>query len=482
MRFLFVFIFYFLFSQLSWANKEQVEIIFFDAGHEVSDAYRKELPKDKVALIINKWLNKAREQKISVEENEVLRLFLKGLTEMFDVNYNESDKTLVEALSFHSNQNLTYHSKIELLVMLAYINEQIENFNRVEDYISMLDEIEEKNELTNQSKRDIIALKIDYYSSSKPNSDLTTEFEQLNKLNDLLNDSLSILYYQIHQYKINKDFQGLKNYVHGQFNSSYIKEKYDTVLLYTYLIEAYKELNKYDSTLYYVDIAEKVTKLSNLKNKRLYVLKEGVDIKLKINESTGIDYFLKEIQKIDPVTKKDITEIVNRENEVTKKSIKKSLNWWVYIIGLVVILITITLVSVSIVSLRKKNEVRGEEENKTIQDQNEIEEKLNQFVQNKGFLDRNVSQQKIIDDYAIKNINYLSAYVNTKYKKNFATYLNDLRVDYFIKNYKDEFEELEPNEIYLRLGFGSIRTFRDYIKKKYGKSLPDWINWVKENS
>lgn len=482
MRFLFVFIFYFLFSQLTWANKEQVEIIFFDAGHEVSDAYRKELPKDKVALIINKWLNKAREQKISVEENEVLRLFLKGLTEMFDVNYNESDKTLVEALSFHSNQNLTYHSKIELLVMLAYINEQIENFNRVEDYISMLDEIEEKNELTNQSKRDIVALKIDYYSSSKPNSDLTTEFEQLNKLNDLLNDSLSILYYQIHQYKINKDFQGLKNYVHGQFNSSYIKEKYDTVLLYTYLIEAYKELNKYDSALYYVDIAEKVTKLSNLKNKRLYVLKEGVDIKLKINESTGIDYFLKEIQKIDPVTKKDITEIVNRENEVTKKSIKKSLNWWVYIIGLVVILITITLVSVSIVSLRKKNEVRGEEENKTIQDQNEIEEKLNQFVQNKGFLDRNVSQQKIIDDYAIKNINYLSTYVNTKYKKNFATYLNDLRVDYFIKNYKDEFEELEPNEIYLRLGFGSIRTFRDYIKKKYGKSLPDWINWVKENS
>lgn len=482
MRFLFVFIFYFLFSQLSWANKEQVEIIFFDAGHEVSDAYRKELPKDKVALIINKWLNKAREQKISVEENEVLRLFLKGLTEMFDVNYNESDKTLVEALSFHSNQNLTYHSKIELLVMLAYINEQIENFNRVEDYIFMLDEIEEKNELTNQSKRDIIALKIDYYSSSKPNSDLKTEFEQLNKLNDLLNDSLSILYYQIHQYKINKDFQGLKNYVHGQFNSSYIKEKYDTVLLYTYLIEAYKELNKYDSALYYVDIAEKVTKLSNLKNKRLYVLKEGVNIKLKINESTGIDYFLKEIQKIDPVTKKDITEIVNRENEVTKKSIKKSLNWWVYIIGLVIILITITLVSFRIVSLRKKNEVRGEEENKNIQDQNEIEEKLNQFVKNKGFLDRNVSQQKIIDDYAIKNINYLSAYVNTKYKKNFATYLNDLRVDYFIQNYKDEFEELEPNEIYLRLGFGSIRTFRDYIKKKYGKSLPDWINWVKENS
>ncbi|MCK8523551.1 helix-turn-helix domain-containing protein [Aquimarina sp. D1M17] len=106
----------------------------------------------------------------------------------------------------------------------------------------------------------------------------------------------------------------------------------------------------------------------------------------------------------------------------------------------------------------------------------DIIKKLERFEQNLVFLNTNLTQTKVAKSFKT-NSTYLSKIINTHKKKNFANYLNDLRIEYCIKQIETnpKFRLYSVKSIANEVGFNSVQSFSSAFHKKTGKHPSEYI-------
>ncbi len=96
-----------------------------------------------------------------------------------------------------------------------------------------------------------------------------------------------------------------------------------------------------------------------------------------------------------------------------------------------------------------------------------ILEKLDEFEKNQGFLTLGMSSQSLADDIKT-NIKYLSQVVNYYKNKSFTNYLNELRIDYAVKELKENvmLRKFTIKAIANEFGYNSAETFSNAFYKQ----------------
>jgi len=110
---------------------------------------------------------------------------------------------------------------------------------------------------------------------------------------------------------------------------------------------------------------------------------------------------------------------------------------------------------------------------------NNIIQKLEKFEKSEAFLDSNLTMAKVAKSFKT-NSTYLSKIINTHKKKNFAKYLNDLRIEYAIKKIKTDrkFRLYAIKSIAKDVGFNSVQSFSNAFYKKTGKYPSEFIREI----
>lgn len=100
---------------------------------------------------------------------------------------------------------------------------------------------------------------------------------------------------------------------------------------------------------------------------------------------------------------------------------------------------------------------------------NDILRKLNAFEDKALYLGKNLSQNKIAKKLNT-NSSYLSKVVNFYKHKNFATYINDLRIDYVVEQLKEDkrLRSYTIKSIADEVGFNNVESFTKAFYKKTG--------------
>lgn len=235
---------------------------------------------------------------------------------------------------------------------------------------------------------------------------------------------------------------------------------------YTLLLDYYKEK---EDTQNQLDIMQKLIKfdsISNLKQKKL-----NVDI-------------IKKYDTPQLIKEKDLLiEEIQNQNQKSK---------YQYIfIGLVILLLT----SLLYYSFYKKKRLEYQKvydeklqqiEAKKIKKTKDLEidpkvtediiKKLDRFEQDLVFLNTNLTQTKVAKSFKT-NSTYLSKIINTHKKKNFANYLNDLRIEYCIEQIRTnpKFRLYAVKSIAKEVGFNSVQSFSNAFHKKTGKYPSEYI-------
>lgn len=90
-----------------------------------------------------------------------------------------------------------------------------------------------------------------------------------------------------------------------------------------------------------------------------------------------------------------------------------------------------------------------------------ILKKLDVFESDKGFLSSELSLMTMARDFET-NSNYLSRVINLKMEKNFSKYINDLRIDFAVKELRSnpKFRRYTIKAIAMESGFSSTESFR----------------------
>lgn len=109
----------------------------------------------------------------------------------------------------------------------------------------------------------------------------------------------------------------------------------------------------------------------------------------------------------------------------------------------------------------------------------DIMDKLSDFEQSKGFLKKTTLQSlaKKLDT----NPKYLSKIINSYYEKNFSTYINELRIQYLLKelNSNETFHTLTIKTLAKKTGFGSTEAFTKAFKKHTGVNPSNYLQTLK---
>ena len=97
----------------------------------------------------------------------------------------------------------------------------------------------------------------------------------------------------------------------------------------------------------------------------------------------------------------------------------------------------------------------------------EILKKLTAFEKNYGFLKNDITLSSLAQDLQT-NSNYLSKTINYQKKKNFSTYINDLRIEYCIQkiNNNTKFRNFSIKAIADEIGFNNPESFSKAFYKK----------------
>lgn len=98
-----------------------------------------------------------------------------------------------------------------------------------------------------------------------------------------------------------------------------------------------------------------------------------------------------------------------------------------------------------------------------------ILKKLNEFEDNNEYLKKNISVGKLASSFET-NTKYLSKVINYHKEKNFSTYINDLRIDHFIKSIKTDSKvrNYTIKALASESGFSSAEVFAKTFKKSTG--------------
>lgn len=303
-------------------------------------------------------------------------------------------------------------------------------------------------------------------------------------------------------YNLGKAYQGLKN--KEKVTETYIKldsdvQKYNITFpelreVYTYLIDYYKANNDQQKQLYYID--------------RFLVVDKKLD--------EQIQYLSTELPK-----KYDTPNLLQEKEDIIEKlEIRKKV---LYVSVGVLVLILLFIIYLYYKSKKKEKEQRkiaqdlislvekrNIEENNidekngandieinhlAIPEQNEqndkttkaLSEEVTQFIlqelrifeSKELFLKKGITLASLAKNIKT-NTAYLSEIINTHKGKNFATYLNDLRIDFALNRLvKDKkFRSYKLSVIAEELGYNNEQAFSLAFKKKTGTTLSMYIKEI----
>ncbi len=112
-----------------------------------------------------------------------------------------------------------------------------------------------------------------------------------------------------------------------------------------------------------------------------------------------------------------------------------------------------------------------------------ILESLKEFEDSEFFLDKNISLNGLSSKVGV-NQRYLTYVIKQHLASDFATYINELRINYIVNYIKSDPKHLEYKISYLaeQCGFSSHSRFTINFKKITGKNPSTFINYVREEN
>lgn len=105
-----------------------------------------------------------------------------------------------------------------------------------------------------------------------------------------------------------------------------------------------------------------------------------------------------------------------------------------------------------------------------------IGEKIQKWKVHKGYLKQSITLIEVCEELGI-NRTYLSNFINEKYRKNFNTWINELRIKEATRIIHSN-PRLPLSEVGRRIGYTDLAHFSKQFKLNMGTSP---TNWKKEN-
>ncbi len=238
---------------------------------------------------------------------------------------------------------------------------------------------------------------------------------------------------------------------------------------YTLLIEHYKTINNKDKQLSLMQKLIQFDSITNKKHKKL-------NVDLVKNYDTA--QLIKEKDRL-------IQRIQNKNKKTRYRFILTSLG--------IIILLTFLYYyfyknkkikyqkdfDKKLHNLESKNLKKTKELEISLEITDDIIKKLENFERNQGFLNSDLTMAKVAKSFKT-NSTYLSKIINTHKQKNFANYLNDLRIEYCIEQMRTnrKFRLYAIKSIAKEVGFNSVQSFSSAFHKKTQKYPSEFIREI----
>ncbi|WP_271783267.1 helix-turn-helix domain-containing protein [Aquimarina algiphila] len=273
----------------------------------------------------------------------------------------------------------------------------------------------------------------------------------------------------------------------------------DNIITYHYIAKSFLKLNKQNEALTYFKKFDSVTSINNYfpetRGAMIWMINYYKDKKDKKNQLRLLEklILLDSIAherhnklSINLVNNYNTPNLINEKNNLIQEMKKNSVKTYSYIV--ISSIAIFVLISVFYHKNSKKKKVKYEEKIKEVQLENhdkkrkrkkdielsneitqEILIKLKQFEANQEFLRNDITLAKIAKKFKT-NSTYLSKIINEHKQKNFANYLNDLRIDFCIEklNNDKKFRNYSLESIAKEIGFNNIQSFSSAFYKKIG--------------
>jgi len=304
-----------------------------------------------------------------------------------------------------------------------------------------------------------------------------------------------------HEYQFEQDFDAL-SYV----GLAYIRSNKDE--------RGIKYLQKADSIFQNVGVTTLVPYQRNVFESLLNYYKEKNDIKNQIDilyKLNKIDSTFKENYKFfepNMIKKFETPRLIAEKEKVInglqkKQSLSKIMLW----IGLGLLLIALSVIAYfyrrnsiykarfkDLVIIENQNTIPEANKNEISQSSildigiaeevvNEILDKLSIFEKKREFLNSDLSLQSLAETFNT-NSKYLSKIINLKRQKSFPQYINDLRVNYALKelNRNETFRKYSVKAIAQESGYKNTESFSKAFFKKHGIYPSFYLKQMEENN
>ena len=395
---------------------------------------------------------------------------------------NELDSAhifLLKALSVIDKYELKNESIIYILKSLATINIQVNNPKVGFEYIQ---KIKDLIQVYKPAKEAYINTLFIYAYQQADTILLTEAHEKQVEYYSKTVDTLSFWYAQSSLFRLKKDYDSSIFFLNKKLEEEEEDLNNSTVVILYDLVQTYQLKGDQESVIKYTELF-----IPYIDESPAFI-KENI-LKLLINQkiANGDTTNLMKLQAKYLSTKNPladgviISNIVKSEIEHLKLNQKKESNLYTYVITSIFFFSLVFFISRFI---RKKDDkpikdLINQSPKISLAKEEEIKRSIELFISEKRFLNPSASQTKIVEDFNLGNIKYLSKIIKKEYGKKFPVFIKELRVDYLKENYNSEFKNLNKSEIADKLGFGSYRTFKDHIEKSHDTSITDFINNLK---
>ncbi len=335
----------------------------------------------------------------------------------------------------------------------------------------------------------------------------------ISKLYNNLNKLDSASYYIIKGIKMSlarDDRRYYPSLLRSQGINSYKRKKYDLAvdslkkalsvlqdktITYNYLAKSLLKLNRQNEALIYFKKLDSTISISNYLPETRDGIKWMIDYYGNNNDKKNQLRLLEKLIKLDSITYKrhsrlsislannyNTSNLIKEKDNLIQEMKRNSMKTYSYIVLFSVMVII--LLSFFYLRNSEKKKIKYEEKIQEVQlkDHNrkrkkdielsneviqEILIKLRKFEENQEFLKNNISLAKVAKKFKT-NSTYLSKIINTHKHKNFANYLNDLRIDFCIEKLKSDkkFRHYSLQSIAKEIGFNNIQSFSSAFLKK----------------
>ncbi len=267
----------------------------------------------------------------------------------------------------------------------------------------------------------------------------------------------------------------------------------DKTIAYSYLAKSLLKLKKQDEALIYFKKFDSITSINNYLPETRDVITWMINYYRSIDDKKNQLRLMKKLIQLDSITNKrhyklsvdlvknyDTAKLIQEKDELIQEIKNKNTQKYLYTIIPGITLIIVIVVFYLNYYKRKKLKYIEEYEKKLLDFQqknnskrnktkdleisteltNEVLEKLKQFEDGQEFLKNNITLVKVAKKFKT-NSTYLSKIINTHKQKNFANYLNDLRIEYCIEKLKNDrkFRRYSILSIAKEVGFNNIQSF-----------------------